>query len=75
MKAKATHVQTPVGKFPFPMNPGFTKILSECKTDEDLFKLVEPNGFINPDAFTELQARGLYHKYQDWKKSEPRNKE
>ena len=39
------------------------------KTDEDLFKLVEENGFINPDAFTELNARGLYNKYQDWKKN------
>lgn len=52
------------------MNPAFSKTLENCKTDEDLFKLVEKNGFINPDAFTELNARGLYHKYQEWKRAQ-----
>lgn len=70
MEAKAKYVKTPVGKFPFPMNPAFSKTLENCKTDEDLFKLVEKNGFINPDAFTELNARGLYHKYQEWKRAQ-----
>ena len=71
MKAKAKYVETPVGKFPFPMNPAFSEILENCKTDEDLFKLVEnENGFTNPDAFTELNARGLYHKYQEWKRTQ-----
>lgn len=70
MKAKAKFVKTPVGRFPFPMNPGFTSILKDCKIDEDLFRLVEPNGFINPDAFTELNARGLYFKYKEWKSNQ-----
>ena len=69
MKPKAKFVQTPVGPFNFPMNPGFNQTLEKCQTDEDLFKLVENNGFINPDAFTELNARGLYHKYKEWKKT------
>jgi hypothetical protein len=67
MKAKAQHVKTPVGNFPFPMNPAFSKTLENCTTDEDLFELVEENGFINPDAFTELNARGLYQKYREWR--------
>ena len=67
MKPKAKYVQTPVGNFTFPMNPGFSKTLQNCKTNEDLFELIEPNGFINPDAFTELNARGLYHEYKKWK--------
>ncbi len=68
MKAKAISVKTPVGHFPFPTNPGFNQTLSKCETNEDLFKLIEENGFINPDAFTELNARGLYLEYQEWKK-------
>lgn len=67
MKAKAQHVQTPVGNFPFPMNPAFSKTLKNCKTNEDLFELVEENGFINPDAFTELTARGLNNEYRIWR--------
>ena len=67
MIAKARFIKTPVGKFPFPMNPAFSKTLGNCKTDEDLFRLVEEKGFINPDAFTELNARGLYSKYKEWK--------
>ncbi len=67
MKAKSKTIKTPIGLFSFPMNPGFTQILDNCKSDEDLFKLVEKNGFINPDAFTELNARGLYNEYKKWK--------
>lgn len=67
MEAKAKYVKTPVGKFPFPMNPSFTNTLAKCKTNEDLFNLVEEKGFINPDAFTELNKRGLYTQYQKWK--------
>ena len=67
MKAKSKFVKTPVGKFPFPMNPAFSGTLEKCKTNEDLFKLVQENGFINPDAFTELNARGLYFEYKKWK--------
>ncbi|MEE9451047.1 MAG: hypothetical protein V3V72_13440 [Ignavibacteriaceae bacterium] len=69
MKAQTKAVKTPVGLFPFPMNPGFTKQLGNCVTNEDLFKLVEENGFINPDAFTELNSRNLYYEYKNWKQS------
>ena len=67
MKAKSKTIKTPIGLLKYPMNPGFTQILDNCKSDEDLFKLVEKNGFINPDAFTELNARGLYFEYKKWK--------
>lgn len=67
MESKAKKVQTPVGNFPFPMNPAFTKHLDKCKNNEDLFNLVEENGFINPDAFTELSARHLVQEYRNWK--------
>ena len=67
MKPVAKYVKTPVGRFPFPMNPGFKNTLNRCESNEDLFKLVEENGFINPDAFTELNARGLYFEYKKWK--------
>lgn len=70
MEAKSKYVNTPVGKFPYPMAPGFTKELAKCKTDEDLFKLVEEKGFINPDAFTEVNTRGLYSKYKQWKEDQ-----
>lgn len=43
--------------------------MTKCKTNEDLFNLVEEKGFINPDAFTELNASGLYEEYQEWKKN------
>ena len=69
MKPKAKVVKTPVGLFPFPMNPAFKDRLKACKTNEDLFQLIEENGFINPDAFAELQARNLVAEYADWKES------
>lgn len=71
MEAKSKFVETPVGKFSFPMNPAFSKILENCETDEDLFKLVKENGFINPDAFTEVNARGLWYKYKEWERAQP----
>jgi len=72
MKAQAKVVKTPVGDIPWPMNPAFSKTLENCKNDEDLFNLVEENGFINPDAFTEVLARGLSCKYKGWKKQKGR---
>ena len=30
-------------------------------------RIVESKAFINPDAFAELLARGLYHSYRTWK--------
>ena len=68
MKAKARFVNTPVGPFKFPLDPAFTRILEKCETNEDLFKLVEVDGFINPDAFTELLARDLIDEYNVWDK-------
>lgn len=69
MKLVAKSIKTPVGYFASPMNPGFTKTLEKCETNEDLFALVEENGFINPDAFNEINARGLYFDYKKWKES------
>lgn len=68
MKAQAKVVKTPVGDIPWPINPAFSKTLEICKNDEDLFNLVEEKGFINPDAFTEVLARGLFCKYKVWKR-------
>ena len=62
-------METPYGYFPAPMSPAFTTALAKCEKDEDLFALVEENGFINPDAFNEVNARGLYFKYKEWKTS------
>ena len=67
MEQKAKKVSTPIGDFKFPMNPAFTKQLEGCKTIEDLFELCEKNGFINPDAFAEICARGLTVEYKQWK--------
>lgn len=68
MKPIAKTVNTPAGKFPFPMNPAFKEDLELCQTNEDLFELVEWHGFINPDAFSEVMARGLISDYKKWKK-------
>ena len=69
MKSIAKTVNTPAGKFPFPMNPAFKEDLALCQTNEDLFELVEWHGFINPDAFTEVMARGLVPDYEKWKET------
>ncbi len=68
VKAKAKHIDTPVGKFPFPMNRRFKDKLEAYRTNIDLFMQVEENRFINPDAFTELYSRGLVNEYKKWKK-------
>ena len=68
MELVAKTIDTPVGVYPAPLNPAFFKELKKCKTNEDLFKLVEPNGFINPDALNEVKARELLGEYQDWRK-------
>ena len=67
MKPKAKVVQTPFGSMPFPLSPRFLDALSKCQTNEDLFSIVEENGFINPDAFAELSARHLVNDYEKWK--------
>ena len=73
MKPVAEYSSTPIGIFKFPLNSAFLELLDKCETDEDLFKLVEPNGFIDPDAFTELDARGLVSEYEIWKKRKNNN--
>ena len=70
MKVEARSIKTPIGYYLSPLNPSFVKELEECQTNEDLFKLVDVNGFINPDAFNEVNARNLYGDYCRWKKGE-----
>jgi len=59
MKLKAKLIDTPVGQYKAPLNPHFEEILSICKNELDLFKLVEYKGFIDPDAFNEIVTRNL----------------
>lgn len=52
---------------PTPMNPGFTARLHACRTNEDLFYLCKDvSGYVEPDAFAEIRARGLLGAYEDW---------
>lgn len=67
MKPVAKTIKTPVGYFPAPFSPAFASKLEQCNSNEDLFALVEEKGFINPDAFNEVNARGLYFEYKKWK--------
>ena len=68
MKLKAKTIWTPCGTMSAPFNPNFGKILENCKTNEDLFALVDVNGFIDSDALNEVCARDLYNDYQNWKR-------
>jgi len=67
MKIKGKIIKTPVGEYQSPLNPHFKEILSNCNTVEDLFNIVEYQGFIDPDAFNELIVRGLCSQYKEWK--------
>lgn len=67
MKLQAKSIKTPAGYFPAPINPAFTNQLESCQTNEDVFKLVEQDGFINPDAFNEVNKRRFYPDYCKWK--------
>jgi hypothetical protein len=69
-QTKIKHTATPYGKFKGPLSPSWSSELEKCKSEEDLFALVMPTGFINPDAFNEVQARGLYPKYCEWKRKQ-----
>lgn len=60
MNKSGAVIQTPVGIMPFPMNPGHSKKVEKYKTNEDLFSLVEVNGFIDPDALNTIVNKGLY---------------
>jgi hypothetical protein len=67
MKPKAKKIKTPLGFFPAPLNPGFKKQIESFTSNEELFQIVEVNGFINPDAFNEIIARDLYPEYIKFK--------
>lgn len=63
--AKTTEIRGVV--MPTPMNPGFTGRLNACRTNEDLFYLCKDvSGYVEPDAFAEIRARGLLGAYEDW---------
>ena len=67
MELVAKTIKTPVGAYPAPLDPYFVTVLAACQNDEDLFQLVETKqGFINPDALNEVEARGLYADYCKW---------
>jgi len=74
MKPVAKYIQTPIGRFNFPLDPSFLDELDQCQTIYDLFELVEPAGFINPDAFSELIARDLVREYELWLLNKKANK-
>lgn len=67
MEVKAKSIDTPIGRLRGPMSPGFAAELAKCNTNEELFELVEHNGFINPDAINEVWARRLGYEYAQWK--------
>ncbi len=70
MKTKAKKIKTPLGFFPAPLSPGFKKQIESFTTNEELFAIVEHNGFINPDAFNEVLARDLYPEYIKYKEND-----
>lgn len=72
MNTAQTFVKTPVGIFRGPLSPKFEDRLKDCRSDEDLFSLVDCRGFIDPDALNEVLARNLYPEYKKWQKKEPK---
>ena len=69
MKMKAAWIQTPIGKLPAPLHPTFPDRLADCHSDEELFALVQPGDFIDPDAWNEVNARDLVSAYYRWRAS------
>lgn len=69
MKPYATRIDTPIGRIEAPLDPCFATDLHRCKTNVDLFLLVERGGYIYPDALNEIMVRGLYNNYLQWKES------
>jgi len=51
----------------FTFNPFWHRVVALCKSKEELFEQVEPEGFINPDGLREITAQGLYSDYLNWK--------
>ena len=66
-QTKIKSTPTPVGRFAGHMSPAWPTELAKCKSNEDLFALVD-TGFINPDALNEVRARGLYQEFLEWKR-------
>ena len=67
---KAKTIKTPVGFLRAPLHPLFASKLARCERNEDLFALVSVGGLIDPDAFNEVRARGLYGQYVQWRDRE-----
>ena len=66
MECQAKTIKTPVGNLQAPLNPHFKEQMQTCNDKYDLFKLVDVNNFICPDAFNEVVHRGLYQEYLNW---------
>jgi hypothetical protein len=69
-ETKITQTVTPYAIYKGPLSPSWRSDLAKCKSEEDLFALVMPIGFINPDALNEVRARKLYRKYCEWKRKQ-----
>jgi len=67
MKSLAKDIDTSIDKLSFSLNPRFKDKLEKCETKEDLFRLVEENGFVCPDALREVEIRGWYKEYRAWR--------
>lgn len=72
MKCTAKVMETPIGQIAAPASPQGPKILAPIKTKEDLFALVRNDGFVNPDALTEVCARRWYGEYLAWIRTQKR---
>lgn len=70
MEPVAETIETPVGVMRTPLHPGWPGKLARCSTNEELFALVDVNGFIDPDALNEVLARRLYGEYFRWKQKQ-----
>jgi len=62
----AKTIRTPVGRLKAPLHPLFAKRLSGCTCNADLFALVCPRNYVDPDALNEVEARGLMGAYAEW---------
>ena len=62
----AKTIRTPAGTFRAPLHPLFAEKLGGCTCNADLFSLVCPRNFVDPDALNEVRARGLMTEYAEW---------
>ncbi len=76
MEVLSKTIETPLGVLKAPLHPKFSDDLKKCDTNQDLFRLVEssPWGHINPDAWNEVEKRGLVGEYKKWRDSIEVNK-